>query len=110
MAGRADLAVDLVAALQLGLVELAERTLERPVDVAGLFRMGSGGGRSGREGETERRERECLAQHQAQPFFSGDAAAPAGVVAGCDRTGAEIDSGTGSGVSVRPIRGVITQK
>ena len=97
MAVRADVVIDLVAALQLGLVERAERAsdapIEAPVDVLQLGLAGGGRGRQGerRQGEPDARcDDGSFAQHRAQPFFSAL------------RTGAEIESGTGRVFSENP--------
>ena len=50
--------------------------------------------------------------HRRQPFFSGEAAEPAGMAAAPwpDRTGLEMESGTGRGFSFSPRIGRITRK
>ena len=86
------------AALQLGLVELAERTFKRPVDVLGRQRVTRGQRRAADHQTRDGGDDGEFAQHRVQPFFSGDSAGDA------------IESGTGRGVSFRPRTGRITRK
>jgi hypothetical protein len=81
VAGRADLAIDLVAPLQLALVEGAERSFEREAAVAQFdgLALGEGRGRRQRSGRRLRRSTDEGLLHGAdirldhgrdQPFFS----------------------------------------
>jgi len=117
----ADLAIDLVAPLQLALVECAERPLEAEGDVARLLGLAGGLGGRGDErqpGGRDQRDQDGLhgrglsegEGHGDQPRVSGWAGAPAGIAAGPPSTGSEIDCGIGNGVSRRPTIGRITRK
>ncbi len=90
--------IDLVAPLELLGVELAERSFEAPMDVLGLLGVGRREDRSGQAQKGGQDQR--FAEHRAQPFF---ASSPV-------RTGVEMDSGMGSGVSRQPVIGTISTK
>src|SRR5690606_4148675 len=117
----ADLAVDLVAALQLGLVEGPERALEaeaaaaRVLGAAGRERGLGGEGEAGRDGDQDqglfhRTHRSLEGHGRSQPFFSGEAGAASVMASPPGRTGSEMVAGIGRGVSRRPTTGMSTRK
>ena len=113
VAGGADLAIDLVASLQLVPVEAAERPLEAEAAVSkgvgsalgghrGLGREGqAGGGGDQDQGLLHGADIRLEGHGRAQPFIS---TSPPG------RTGSEIVAGIGCGVSRRPTRGMMMRK
>ncbi len=91
--------IDLVAALELGDVELAERPLEAPVDILRFDLSGLGRGLSAGDQAESSCDDESFAQHRAQTFWPSP-----------DNTGVEMESGRGSGVSRHPVNGRIGKK
>src|SRR6185437_6452958 len=103
VAGRADLLVDLEAVLQIGAVEHAERTLKRPALRRRVERQRIAVGGEGRRGEHQTEgetKRECKAH--GCPHSAGAGTEPS--------TDLAMESGSGLGVSIRPMTGMSTQK
>ena len=109
MTDRADLGIDLEAALRRGEVEVAERTVEAPMLCRRCRCLLLGGGRCGHRTSHERCRQE-LTQRAHHAFSIGLAVAPEGIGPPPPMTGRLMLSGSGSGRSSLPRIGRITRK
>ena len=119
VAGGADLAVDLEAALQLRAVELPERALKGPPELRRHRRLARGVKRA-REPEDGGGDEESTFHHgrwipgaRDQPLVEGAAVAPAGSPAPgfcTPMTDSRIEFGSGSGRSTTPSTGSTIRK
>src|SRR5690606_7046153 len=111
VAGGADLLVDLVAALQLALVEGAERPGEAEAAIARMLGAPGGHRRSGDgdQADSGRHRDKDLAEGHGL-FLVAHHRAHAFSAAVDGSTGSEIVAGIGSGFSRRPMTGISTRK
>ena len=110
MAAGADLAIDLVAALEGGAVEGAENALEAPLPLRGMLAASGGRGGAGQQDDSESGG-ECGAKQPLAHHALSIAPAPPGTEGGePPSTGSPMLSGRGRGRSKTESSGRMTRK
>ena len=110
VAGGADLAIDLVAALEGSAVECAENAVEAPLPLRRFRTRPGGRGGAGQDGETESGGQRGAEKPVAHHALSIAPDAPAGGDAPPPSTGSPMLSGSGRGRSNTESSGRITKK